>query len=136
MKHRRLSGLPCFCFALFVSSWFIPLVVNAQERFEFSRLLAHWAQYDDPDYLPFVLEAEPDVVQLGFYGGHFWSLAHTDAYKGYPAHFPVQGLNECGAWFEEKNKLLEAKNIKVVGHFNVEFLVGDIDGPKGPTRSE
>jgi hypothetical protein len=107
--------------------------VHAQERLEFTRLLAHWAEYNHPDYLPFVLEAEPDVVQLGFYGGHFWSLAHTDAFGGYPAHFPVQGLNESGAWFEEKNKALHAKNIKVVGHFNVEFLVGDIDGPKGPT---
>jgi hypothetical protein len=118
---------------LSVPLWFIPLSARAQERFEFTRMLAHWAEYNHADYLPFVLEAEPDVVQLGFYGGHFWSLAHTEAYGGYPAHFPVQGLNECGAWFEEKNKLLEAKGIKVVGHFNVEFLVGDIDGPKGPT---
>jgi hypothetical protein len=116
-----------------VSLWFHPSASPGQERFEFTRLLAHWAEYNHPDYLPFVLEAEPDVVQLGFYGGHFWSLAHTDAYKGYPAHFPVQGLDECGTWFEDKNKALHAKNIKVVGHFNVEFLVGDIDGPKGPT---
>src|SRR5262245_26772639 len=118
---------------LSVSLWFLPCRSQGQERFEFTRLLAHWAEYNHPDYLQFVLDAEPDVVQLGFYGGHFWSLAHTDAYGGYPSHFPVQGLNECGAWFEEKNKLLHAKNIKVVGHFNVEFLVGDIDGPKGPT---
>jgi len=133
MKNRRLSGPSFLCFMLFASSWFFPATVRSQERFEFTRLLAHWAEYNHPDYLPFVLEAEPDVVQLGFYGGHFWSLAHTEAYGGYPAHFPVQGLNECGAWFEEKNKLLEGKGIKVVGHFNVEFLVGDIDGPKGPT---
>lgn len=125
--------LPTAFFVTFVSLWLNLPAARAQERFEFTRLLAHWAEYNHPDYLPFVLEAEPDVVQLGFYGGHFWSLAHTEAYKGYPAHFPVHGLDECGAWFEEKNKQLHAKNIKVVGHFNVEFLVGDIDGPKGPT---
>jgi hypothetical protein len=124
--HRRITLL---LFVTCVSWWLNPNRAPSQERFEFTRLLAHWAQYDDPDYLPFVLEAEPDVVQLGFYGGHFWSLAHTEAYKGYPAHFPVRGLDECGAWFEEKNQALRAKNIKVVGHFNVEFLVGDIDGP-------
>lgn len=128
-----MRNAPTFVFVTFVSWWLISPPVTAQERFEFTRLLAHWAEYNHPDYLPFVLEAEPDVVQLGFYGGHFWSLAHTDAYAGYPAHFPVKGLDECGAWFEEKNKELHAKNIKVVGHFNVEFLVGDIDGPKGPT---
>ncbi|HEX5102725.1 MAG TPA: hypothetical protein VFV87_02880 [Pirellulaceae bacterium] len=126
--HRRI-----LLFVALVSLWFTPSHAQSQDRFEFTRLLAHWAEYNHESYLPFVLEAEPDVVQLGFYGGHFWSLAHTDVYGGYPAHFPVQGLDECGAWFEEKNKALHAKNIKVVGHFNVEFLVGDIDGPKGPT---
>ena len=105
----------------------------SRPRYEFTRMLAHWADYGNPDYLPFVLEAEPDLVQLGFYGGHFYSLVHTPAYKGYPAHFPVQGINECGAWFEEKNEALHERGIKVVGHFNVEFLVGDPDSPEGPT---
>jgi hypothetical protein len=120
-------------FALFASFCSISLSTEAQERVEFTRLLAHWAEYDHPDYLPFVFEAEPDVVQLGFYGAHFWSLAHTPAYKGYPAHLPVQGHQACGDWFAERNRLLHAKGIKVVGHFNVEFLVGDPDGPNGPT---
>src|SRR5687768_15158170 len=120
-------------FVLFVSLWLAPLAAHSQERLEFTRLLAHWAEYDHPDYLPFVFEAEPDVVQLGFYGAHFWSLAHTPAYKGYPAHLPVQGHKACGDWFAERNRLLHEKGIKVVGHFNVEFLVGDPDGPNGPT---
>lgn len=106
---------------------------TSHPRFEFTRLLAHWAQYDHPDYLPFVLEAEPDVVQLGEYGAHFYSLVHGPTYKGYPSHFPVQGIDECGAWFEEKNKAMHAKGIKVVGHLNVEFLVGDPETPDGPT---
>lgn len=102
-------------------------------RPEFTRLVAHWAEYADPDYLSFIEEARPDVAQIGFYGGHFWSLAHTPQYKGYPAHFPVQGLNECGSWFQERNAELHKRKVKVVGHFNVGFLVGDPDGPKGPS---
>jgi len=102
-------------------------------RLEFTRMVAHWAKYDDPEYLAFIDEAEPELVQLGFYGGHFWSLAHTDAYKGYPAHLPVKGHAACGRWFEEKNAALRKRGVKVVGHFNVEFLVGDIDGENGPT---
>ena len=51
---------------------------------------------------------------------------------GYPAHFPVRGLDELGAWFEDLNGKLHARGVKVVGHFNVEFLVGDPDGPDGP----
>jgi hypothetical protein len=106
---------------------------TSQQRYEFTRMVAHWAEYGHPDYLPFIFEAEPDLVQLGNYGAHFYSLVHTPSYKGYPSHFPVQGINECGAWFEDKNKALHEKGIKVVGHFNVEFLVGDPESPDGPT---
>src|SRR5262249_7474307 len=104
----------------------------ARPRVEFTRLIAHWAEYGDDDYLRFVEEARPEVCQIGFYGGHFYSLAHTPQYKGYPAHFPVQGLSECGKWFEVRNRDLHKLNAKVVGHFNVTFLVGEPHGPKGP----
>ncbi|QDU97943.1 hypothetical protein [Lignipirellula cremea] len=106
----------------------------AAPRVEFQRLIAHWANYADEDYMAFVREAQPQAAQIGFYGGHFWSLAHTPQYKGYPAHFPVQGLNECGDWFVQRNKALHAEKVKVIGHFNVEFLVGEpagLDGPRG-----
>jgi hypothetical protein len=69
-------------------------------RFQFTRLVAHWDQYADPGYLKFVEDARPEVAQVGFYGGHFWSLGHTLQFNGYPAHLPVRGLNELGAWFE------------------------------------
>ena len=88
-------------------------------------MVAHWHQYNHPDYLPFLREARPEVVQLGFYGGHFWSLAHTSAFAGYPAHFPVRGLGACGDWFADRNRMIHAIDAKVIGHFNVEFLVGD-----------
>jgi len=101
-------------------------------RLEFTRMVAHWANYANDDYLPFVMEAEPELVQLGFYGAHYWSLAHTPQFGGYPAHFPLQGLEETGQWFEEKNTALHQRKIRVVGHFNVEFLVGDPEGPDGP----
>jgi hypothetical protein len=102
------------------------------ERLEFTRLVAHWAEYGHPDYVAFVDEAEVEVAQVGFYGAHFWSLAHTPQYKGYPAHFPVQGLTECGDWFTELNRQLHERDVKVVGHFNIKFLVGDPEGPEGP----
>jgi hypothetical protein len=102
-------------------------------RWEFTRLVAHWSDYASPDYLKFIEEAQPDVAQVGFYGAHFWSLGHTPQFQGYPAHFPVRGLEELGAWFENLNGKLHARGVKVVGHFNIEFLVGDPDGPDGPS---
>src|SRR6266545_2347792 len=102
------------------------------KRAEFTRLIAHWAEYADDDYLTFVEDAKPDVCQIGFYGGHFYSLAHTPQYKGYPAHFPVRGLAECGKWFEDRNAAIHKRGAKVVGHFNVTFLVGEPEGKDGP----
>ena len=101
-------------------------------RFEFTRMVAHWAGYSDPGYLSFIEDARPEVVQVGFYGAHFWGLAHTPQFKGYPAHFPIRGLKECGDWFENLNRELHKRKAKVVGHINVKFLVGDPDGEDGP----
>ena len=104
----------------------------AAERYEFTRLIAHWAGYADPGYLSFVDDAKPEVVQVGFYGAHFWSLAGTAHGGGYPAHLPVRGHKECGEWFERLNGELHRRGVKVVGHMNVKFLVGDPDSPEGP----
>ena len=101
-------------------------------RVLFTRMIAHWDSYGDPEYLKFVDEARPELAQVGFYGGHFWSLSHTPQFAGYPSHFPVRGLAECGDWFTELNRQLHARKVKVVGHFNIKFLVGDPDGPEGP----
>lgn len=102
-------------------------------RVEFTRMIAHWDAYGDKAaYLSFVSDAQPEVAQVGFYGAHFWSLVHTPHFGGYPSHLPVQGTKECGQWFQDLNGELHKRNAKVVGHFNVKFLVGDPDSPEGP----
>src|SRR3954466_14307868 len=107
---RQWHGAATLAALFFVAS---RAPVRAADRFEFTRLLAHWDSYSDPGYLPFVSAAQPDVVQVGFYGADFWSLAHTQAGSGYPAHFPVVGLNECGDWFEKLNRELHRRGVKV-----------------------
>ncbi len=129
MYHQRLTVR---LLTIFLAAIGTQAAAQTPERLEFTRMVAHWANYADEGYLSFIEDAEPELVQLGFYGAHFWSLAHTPQYGGYPAHFPVQGLDECGKWFEEKNAALHKLNARVVGHFNVEFLVGDPEGPEGP----
>ncbi len=114
---------------------FVPVLAKGadrNERLEFTTMVAHWAEYGHPDYLDFISAAQPELVQFGFYGAHFWSLANTPHGKGYPAHFPVQGHKECRDWFAEKNRELHARGAKVVGHMNVKFLVGDPESPMGP----
>jgi hypothetical protein len=110
----------------------LPFSSPALERLEFTRMVAHWADYADPGYLSFIEEAHPEVVQVGFYGAHFWSLADTPFGSGYPAHLPVRGHRECAEWFKRLNAGLHDRGAKVVGHMNVKFLVGDPDSPEGP----
>ena len=109
-----------------------PAQAQTNPRLEFTRLIAHWDDYSDPGYLSFIEDARPEIVQVGFYGAHFWSLAHTAFGNGYPAHFPVRGLAECGRWFEDLNAGIHRRGARVIGHFNVEFLVGDPDSSEGP----
>jgi hypothetical protein len=70
-------------------------------------------------------EARPEIAQVGFYGVTFYSLAHTPFGKGYPAHLPVQGTAECGSWFQNLNREVHRRGVRVVGHFNVTFIFGD-----------
>ena len=115
----------------------LPFLLSAcaaapQRPLEFTTMIAHWANYAHEDYLPFVKEARPELAQVGFYGAHYWSLAHTSHGGGYPAHFPKVGLAENRAWLKQRNKDLHRLNTLVVGHFNIEFLVGDPRGKDGP----
>src|SRR6267143_3228367 len=101
--------------------FFLALTVCAAhcaQRFEFTRMIAHWSGYADAGYLPFVDDAKPEVAQVGFYGAHFWSLADTPFGSGYPANLPVRGHRECADWFERLNAELHRRGVKVVGHLN------------------
>ena len=111
------------------------IVVKGAEReqpLEFTTMIAHWANYAHEDYLPFVEEARPELVQVGFYGAHYWSLAHTKHGAGYPAHFPRIGLGQNRDWLSQLNQKLHLFDTLVVGHFNIEFLVGDPESDEGP----
>lgn len=101
-------------------------------RFEFTRLTSNWTHYGTPEYLKFVKDARIEVAQVGEYGGHFYALVHTPEYKGYPAHFPVQGMDECGKFFEQRNADIHKIGAKVVGHLNMTFLIGEPETPEGP----
>ncbi len=131
---RRLLLTGCFCCTLLTdgSLLFGEDDSGAEQAYSFTRLVAHWSEYGRDDYLQFLEEAKPEVAQVGFYGAHFWSLANTPHGKGYPAHFPVQGHRECAQWFENLNRGIHQRGIKTIGHFNVMFLIGDLETPDGP----
>lgn len=102
----------------------VPATARPQDRW-FNTLVAHWTDYGDPDYLHFLQEARPEIAQVGFYGVTYYSLVHTEFGKGYPAHMPVQGVKEGGAFFQNLNREIHKRQVKVVGHFNTTFIFGD-----------
>jgi len=113
-----------------------PQSAPAPQRLEFSRMLVHWSKYIDPGYLAFVDEAQPEVVQAGFYGVDFWALAHVPkAVKGPTAatHYADGDLKASGQYLEALNRELHKRGIKVIGHIDTTYHVtGLIDGPNGP----
>jgi hypothetical protein len=116
------------------------------KRLEFTRLIAHWEHYVDPGYLKFVEDAQPEIVQVGFYGGDFWSLGHLpDSAKGLtgpllPTHAGVvkatgeaERLKANADYFERLNRELHRRGVKVIGHFSVvKYLLGKQGQPEGP----
>ncbi|MBM3876914.1 MAG: hypothetical protein FJ386_09375 [Verrucomicrobia bacterium] len=91
----------------------------------FNTMVAHWTDYGTRDYVDFLAEARPEVAQVGFYGVTFFSLAHTPHHKGYPAHLPVRGTDECGRFFEDLNREIHSLGLRAVGHFNTTFIFGE-----------
>jgi hypothetical protein len=99
-------------------------------RVEFTRLVDHLVGYDDPGYLKFIEDLQPEIVQVGWYGAH---LVGPSPYEPWDhGRFSRQTLRERYRYFERLNQELHRRGVKVVGHFNVEFLIGDPDGPDGP----
>ena len=117
----------------------------APERLEFTRLVAHWTDYVDPGYLKFIEDAQPEIVQVGFYGADFFSLAHTpETGKGLsgpllPHHGgAVKGANEAERlkantdYYVKLNRELHQRGVKVIGHFAMaKYLLG-APSPQGP----
>lgn len=99
-------------------------------------MLVHWSQYIKPGYLPFVDEAQPELVQVGFYGVDFWALAHVPkAVKGPTAaiHAVDGDLKGSAQFLDNLNAELHKRGIKVIGHIDTTYHVtGLIDGPQGP----
>jgi len=59
MSHHRSSALLCTAL-IFALSGQSP--AQPKDRLEFTRLVAHWAEYSDPGYLSFIGDAKPRKV--------------------------------------------------------------------------
>lgn len=117
------------------------------EPLEFTRMIVHWRQYLEPGYLDFIEEAEPEIVQVGFYGADFWTLAHMpDKYKGLtgptlPIHAgaveaddPAERIRLSAEYFETLNAEIRKRGARPIGHFDMaKYLLGTTDDPSNPT---
>lgn len=119
----------CCVIATFVL-WTSAVQAESPPRFEFTRLIDHLVGYQDPGYLQFIEDVKPEVVQVGWYGAHLYGPSPYEAWDH--ARFSRETLRERRLYFENLNRELHQRGVKVVGHFNIEFLIGDPDGPDGP----
>jgi hypothetical protein len=103
---------------------------EAPRRVEFTRLIDHLVGYNDPGYLKFIEDVKPEIVQVGWYGAHLYGPSPYEAWDHKKQS--RQFLRDREQYFEKLNRELHQRGVKVVGHFNMEFLIGDPDGPDGP----
>ncbi len=110
--------------------------------FEFTRMFVHWSEYLKPGYLDFVAAAQPELVQVGFYGADLYALGHMpDSAKGLSGPlFPIHGgavqavepkdrLQANLTYFENLNREVHKRGAKVIGHFAMaKYLIGEKGG--------
>lgn len=101
-----------------------------QNRY-FNRYVALLAMAGEPEFVDFLAEARPQVVQMGFYGPQMYGLAGTEAGGGYPMRLPVQGIREVLDWQKDFNQKVHELGGKVLGHFTMTIAWGTPDPKEG-----
>ena len=91
----------------------------------FNRYVALLAMAGEPEFIDFLAEARPQVVQMGFYGPQVYGLAETEGGAGYPMRLPVRGIREVLDWQKDFNQKVHTLGGKVLGHFSMTIAWGE-----------
>ena len=97
---------------------------NSSNKY-FNRYVALLAMVGDPEFVDFLAEARPQVVQMGFYGPQLYALGDTDLGSGYPMRLPVRGIDQVLEWQKDFNQQAHRLGGKVIGHFSMTTTWGD-----------
>jgi len=84
-----------------------------------------------PEFIDFLAEIRPQIVQMGFYGPQLYALAETDKGGGYPMSLPARGIKEALAWQKEFNREVHDMGGKVLGHFSMTVAWGEPTNKEG-----
>ncbi len=98
---------------------------NNNEAVYFNRYVALLSMAGQPEFIDFLAEIRPQVVQMGFYGPQLYALAETDKGGGYPMSLPVRGIREALDWQKEFNRKVHDMGGKVLGHFSMTVAWGE-----------
>jgi len=104
---------------------------KSNEAVYFNRYVALLGMAGQPEFIDFLAEARPQVVQMGFYGPQLYALAETDKGGGYPMTLPVRGIRETLAWQKEFNRKVHDMGGKVLGHFSMTVAWGEPTNKEG-----
>ena len=101
------------------------------EAVYFNRYVALLAMAGQPEFIEFLAEVRPQIVQMGFYGPQLYALVETDKGGGYPMSLPVQGIWETLAWQKDFNGKVHDLGGKVLGHFSMTVAWGEPTNKEG-----
>ena len=104
---------------------------KSNEAVYFNRYVALLAMAGQPEFIDFLAEVRPQIVQMGFYGPQLYALAETDKGGGYPMSLPVQGIRQALAWQKDFNGKVHDLGGKVLGHFSMTVAWGEPTNKEG-----
>ena len=97
---------------------------NSSNKY-FNRYVALLAMVRGPEFVDFLAQARPQVVQMGFYGLQRYTLGDTDSGSGYPMRLPVRGIYQILEQQTGFNQQVHRLRGKVVSHFSMTTTWGD-----------
>ena len=105
--------------------------MNKDEAIYFNRYVALLSMAGQPEFIDFLAEVRPQVVQMGFYGPQLYALAETDKGSGYPMSLPARGIREALAWQKDFNRQVHDLGGKILGHFSMTVAWGEPTNKEG-----
>ena len=102
----------------------------------FNRYLASLAVQGKPEFIDFLTQVRPQVLQMGFYGPQIYALGEAPEEGkqwagGYPMQMPVRGIRQVLEWQRDFNCKAHELGIKVVGHFSMTVAWGEPEEQTG-----
>lgn len=95
--------------------------------FDFKTFFVTRPGLTDPTFDAYLKEAQPEIVQVGYYGPMLHGYGDSKGATGYPMNLPASGVDNLLDIFGDVNSRIHEQGLKAVGHFQTGKVIGAWD---------